>query len=75
MYWKKSVMTTSFHAIHFFYDSVIFHGSAWSDLYFKETVFISQHLVQPSIKTSGLVDSKKIKECVYFKKTIVALLF
>ena len=73
---KICYMTTSFPAIHFLYDSVIFHRSAWGDLYIKDTVFISQHLVQPSIKTSGLwLIREKLKECVYFRKTIVALLF
>ena len=54
---------------------VSFFTEALEAIYMSRKLFISQHLVQPSIKTSGLVDSKKIKECVYFKKTIVALLF
>ena len=32
----------------------LFHGSAWGNPYVKDTVFISQHLLQPSIMTSSL---------------------
>ena len=37
---KVCHMTTSFPAIHFFYDSVFFYGSTWSNLYVKDIVFI-----------------------------------
>ena len=69
-------MTTSFPAIHFFYDSVIISGSTWDNPHVKENVFISQHFLQPSIIISGLwLIWEKVEEYVYFKKTIVAMLF
>ena len=43
-------MITSFPAISFFYDRVVNS----SDSYVKDTVFISQHVPQPSIITRGL---------------------
>ena len=43
-------MITSFPAIPFFYDRVVIS----SDSYVTDTVFISQHALQPSIITSGL---------------------
>ena len=55
MYWKKFVMWR-----HHFQPSIfsmivsLFHGSTGSDPHVKETVLISQHLLQPSIITSGL---------------------
>ena len=56
MYILKEVyyMTTSIPAIHFFMVVSLFHGSTWVDPYVKDTVFISQHLLQPSIIRSGL---------------------
>ena len=39
-------------------------------------MFISQHFLQPSIIISGLwLIREKVEEYVYFRKTIVALLF
>ena len=32
----------------------LFHGSTWNGPYVKDTVFISQHLLQPSIIKSSL---------------------
>ena len=43
-------MITSFSAIPLFYDRVVNS----SDSYVKDTVFISQHVLQPSIITRGL---------------------
>ena len=56
MYILKEVyyMTTSIPAIHFFMVVSLFHGSTWVDPYVKDTVFISQHLLQPFIIRSGL---------------------
>ena len=54
----------------------LFHGSTWSNPHVKETVFISQHFLQPSIIISGLwLIREKVEEYVYLRKTIVALLF
>ena len=55
MYWKKFVIWR-----HHFQPSIfsmivsLFHGITWSDPHVKETVFISRHLLQPSIIASGL---------------------
>ena len=71
-------MTTSFTAIHFFYATIVslFHGSIWIIPHAKETVFISQYFLQPSIKINGLrLIREKVEEYVYLRKTIVALLF
>ena len=57
-------MITSFSAIPFFYDRVVNS----SDSYVKDTVFISQHVLQGSV-----VDSRKFEGYVYLRKTIVAL--
>ena len=57
IYWKKSVMWWHhFQASVFSMIISLFHGSTWSDLYVKETVFISRHLLQSSILTSGAHD-------------------
>ena len=53
IYWKKSVIWR-----HDFQPSIfsmivsLFHGSTLSDPYVKDTVFISQHFLQPSIITN-----------------------
>ena len=48
-------MMTSFPAIHIFHDSVIFSLERLKRPYIRNTVFISQHLLQPpSIITTGL---------------------
>ena len=53
-----------------------FFGSTWSNPHAKETVFISQHFLQPSIIISGLwLIRDKIEEYVYMRKTNVALPF
>ena len=78
MYILKEIcyMMTSFPIIHFFYDSVIFLGERLKQsicqghcVYFL-TVVASIHYNKRSV-----VDSRKIEEYVYFRKTIVALLF
>ena len=46
-------MTTSFTAIHFFYDSVIISRQHLNPRV-KETAFISQYFLQPSIIINGL---------------------
>ena len=54
----------------------LFHGSTWSNPHVKETVFISQYFLQPSIIINGLrLIREKVEEYVYLRKTIVALLF
>ena len=77
IYWKKFVSWR-----HHFQPSIfsmivsLFHGSTWRNPHVKETVFISQHFLQPSIIISGLwLIREKVEEYVYFRKTIVALLF
>ena len=50
IYWMKSVIWR--HPLEPFIFSVIvllFQGSTWNDSYVKDTVSISQHLLQPSI--------------------------
>ena len=77
IYWKKFVSWR-----HHFQPSIfsmivsLFHGSTWRNPQVKETVLLSQHFLQPSIKISGLrLIREKVEEYVYFRKTIVALLF
>ena len=53
-----------------------FHGSASSNPNVKETLFISQYFLQPSVIIKGLrLIQEKVEEYVYLRKTIVALLF
>ena len=47
-------MTTSFPAMHFFYECHFFTGALEAVDMSRTPVFISQHLLQPSIITSGL---------------------
>ena len=77
IYWKKFVSWR-----HHFQPSIfsmivsLFHGSTWSNPHVKETVFISQYFLQPSIIINGLrLIREKVEEYVYLRKTIVALLF
>ena len=73
IYWKKFVSWR-----HHFQPSIfsiivsLFHGSTWRNPHVKETVFISQHFLQPSIIISGLwLIREKVEEYIYFRKTIV----
>ena len=69
-------ITTSFSAIHFFYDSVIVSQEHLKQSTVKETVFISQYFLQPSIILNGLrLIREKVVEYVYLRKTIEVLLF
>ena len=53
IYWKIVLfLTASVTVIYFSMVLSVFHGSTWSDPYVKGTVFISQHLLQPSITTN-----------------------
>ena len=71
---KVYYMMTSFPAIYFSIIRSLFHGSTWSDPYDKDTLFISQHLLQQSIITSSLwLIREKTEGYVYLRKTIVAL--
>ena len=70
--WKKSVIWW-----HHFQPSIcsmiwsLFHGSTWSDPYVKDTVFISQHLLQQSIITSGLwLIREKLKGMFFWGKPL-----
>ena len=66
-------MTTSFTAIHFFYDSVIISRQHLNPRV-KETAFISQYFLQPSIIINGVrLIREKVEEFVYLRKTIVAV--
>ena len=50
----------------------LFHGSTWSNPQAKETVFIAQYFLQPSIIINGLRSIReKVEEYVYLRKTIV----
>ena len=51
---ENCYLTTSVTAIHFLMVVPLFYGSTWSNPFVKDTVFISQHFLQPSIITSGL---------------------
>ena len=69
-------MTTSFPAIHFFYDSVIIsrehlkQSTCQGNCVYFSTLVATIHYNKRSV-----VDSRKIEEYVYLRKTIVALLF
>ena len=72
IYWKKSVIWRHHFLLSIFSMIVsLFHGSAWSNLYVQDTVFISQHLLQPSIMTSGLwLIRKNLKSMLCSGKTL-----
>ena len=77
IYWKKFVSWR-----HHFQPSIfsmivsLFHGSTWRNPHVKETVFISQHFLQPSIRISGMwLNREKVEDYVNFRKTILSLLF
>ena len=55
IYWKKSVIWRH-HFLQCIFSMIVsfFNESAWSDRYVKDTVCISQHLLQPSIITRVL---------------------
>ena len=69
-------MTTSFLAIHFFYESVIIlrehlkQSTCQGNCAYFTTLVATIHYNKRS-----LVDLRKIEEHVYFRKTIVALHF
>ena len=77
IYWKKFVSWRNHFQLSIFSVIVsLFHGSNWRNPRVKETVLISQYFLQPSIIISGLwLIREKVEEYVYFRKTIVALLF
>ena len=61
-------MTTSFH---YLYVVSLSHGNTWSDSHVKYTVFISQHLLQPSIIKSGLrLIREKLKDMFIWEKPL-----
>ena len=77
IYWKKFVIWRH-HLQPSIFSMIVslFHGSTWSNPHVKETVFISQYFLQPSIIINGLrLIREKVEEYVYLKKTIEALLF
>ena len=53
---------------------LLFQGNTWSDPFVKDTVSISQNLLQPSILLQA-VYGWKVEWYVYLRKAIVALLF
>ena len=68
IYWMKSVIWL--HLLESFIFSIIvllLHGCTWSDPYFKDTVSISQHLLQPSVLLQAV--------CDLFEKNIMICLF
>ena len=78
IYEKKFVITWQNHFQASIFSMIVslFQGSTWSDSNVEDTVFISQHLLQTSIITSGLwLAREKLKSIVYLKKTILAFLF
>ena len=77
IYWKKFVIWRH-HLQPSIFSMIVsfFHGSTWSNPHVKETVFISQYFLQPSIIINGLpLIWEKVEEYIYLRKTIVALLF
>ena len=63
--WKKFVIWRH-HLIHFCDEVSLFHGSTWSNSHVKETVLISQYLLQPSIIINGLqLIREKVEECLF----------
>ena len=77
IYWKKFVSWRHhFQPAIFFTIVSLFNGSTWRNPHVKETVFISQHFLKQSVIISGLwLIREKVEENVYFRKSIVALLF
>ena len=73
---KKVGCMTSFPAIHFFYDSVIIsrehlkQSACQRNCVYYTTLVATIHYNGRSV-----LDSRKIEEYVYLRKTIVALLF
>ena len=77
IYWKMFVIWRH-HLQPSIFSMIVslFYGSTWSNPHVKETVFISQYFLQPSIIINGLrLIREKVEEYVYLRKTIVALLF
>ena len=72
IHWTKSVIWWhSFLPSIFSMVVLFFHGSAWSDPYVKDTLFISQHMLQPSVITSGLwLILEKLKGVFISAKTL-----
>ena len=77
MYWIKFVSWRHhFQPSIFFIIVSLFNRSTWRNPDVKETVFISQHFLKQSVVISCLwLIREKVEENVYFRKTIVALLF
>ena len=69
-------VTTSFPAIHFFYDSVIFsRGRLKRSICQGHCVYLTALVATIHYNKWSVTDSRKSEEYVYFRKTIVALLF
>ena len=75
IYWKKFVIWRH-HFLRSIFSMIgpFFDGSAWSDPYVKDTVYFTALVATIYYNKRSVVDSKKIEEYVYFRKTIVALL-
>ena len=67
IYWKKSVIWQHhFQASIFSMLVSLYHRSTWDNPYIKKTLFISQHLLQPSIIASGLwIIWEKWRVCLF----------
>ena len=77
IYWKKFVIRRH-HLQPSIFSMIVslFHCSTWSNPHVNKTVFISQYFLQPSIIINGLrLIREKVEEYVYFRKTIVVVLF
>ena len=73
---KVCYMTRSFPAIHFFYDSVTFSLERLKRSICQGHCGYFTTLVTPIYYNKrSFIDSRKIEEYVYFRKTIVTLLF
>ena len=77
IYWKKFVSWRHhFQPSNFSMIVSLFHGSTRRNPHVKEILLISQYFLPPSIIISSLwLIREKDEDYVYFRKTIVALLF
>ena len=63
IYWKFASWRHHFQLSIFSVIVSLFHGSTWRNPKIKETVFVSQHFLQPSIIISGLwLIQEKVEE-------------
>ena len=75
LYWKKSaIWWHHFQPAVFSMTVSLFHGSTWSNPQVKETVYFTTLVATIHHNKWSVVDSRKIEEYIYLRKTIVVLL-